>query len=76
MQQYLGPVSFARGELLICILIRRHTIIVRLVIVLAITAMPDSHTLQDKFNIVWNEGTQSGILASVLHLQARNIQCQ
>lgn len=58
--QYLGPISFAGGDLLICILIRRHTVVVRLVIVLAIATMPDSHTLQDKLNIVWNEGTQSG----------------
>lgn len=59
MLRYLGPISFARGQLVICILIRRHTIIVRLVVVLAVTAMPYSHALQDKFNIVWKEGTQS-----------------
>lgn len=55
---YLGPVSFAQGKLLICILIRCHTIIVRLIVVLAIATMPDTHTLQDEFNIIWNEGTQ------------------
>lgn len=58
MQRYLGPIAFARGKLLIRVLIGRHTVVVRLVIVLAITTMPDSHTLQDKLNVVWNEGPQ------------------
>lgn len=76
MLRYLGPISFARGELLICILIRCHAIIVRLVIVLAVTTMPDTHTFQDKFNIVWNQGTQRGKLIPVLHLQRGNVQGQ
>lgn len=57
--KYLGPISFARRELLICILIRCNTIVVRLIIVLAVTAVSDSHTFQDKFDIVWSKEAQN-----------------
>lgn len=72
--RHLGPISFARRELLICVLIRRHTIVVRLVIVLAVTAMPDSHSLQDKLNVIWNEGTQSGIVTVNLCYASVSVQ--
>lgn len=66
MPQYLGSISFARGELVICILIRRHAVVVGLVIVLAITAVPDSHALQDKFDIIWNKGERNSYICATL----------
>lgn len=50
--QYLGPISFAHGEVLISIFIRCHTIIVWLVVVLAVATMPAHYALHDKLNIV------------------------
>jgi len=67
MPRYLGPISFVGGGILVCVLVRRHAVVVRLVVVLAVTAVPDCHVLQDEFNIIWNEGAQGGKVISVLH---------
>lgn len=64
---YLGPISFVGGGILVCVLVRRHAVVVRLVVVLAVTAVPDCHVLQDEFNMIWNEGAQGGKVISALH---------
>lgn len=59
MKKYLGPIPLARWEFLICILIRCYAIIIRLVIVLAIAEVSDSHAFHDEFYIVCNQKTKS-----------------
>lgn len=49
--EHLGAISFAGREVLICVLVRCHTVVVRLVVVLAIaTSAPD--VLQDELYVI------------------------
>lgn len=49
--EHLGAISFAGREVLVCVLVRCHAVVVGLVVVLAIaTSAPD--VLQDEFNVI------------------------
>jgi len=58
LPRYLRPVSWTGGELVVRVLVRRHAVVVGLVVLLAVPAMPDRHALQDDLHVVWMKDTE------------------
>lgn len=50
--EHLGPICLAGRKVLVRILVRRHAVVVRLVVVLAIATTSAPYVLQDEFNVI------------------------